>query len=166
MTSNAEKIDIDNRELIKKNNELRIQYYAQTGDKNKSIKGDREILLKQILQAKKKGADMADKHSALKLQVEQLEKDKAQTDAMLSQNQYAQGGRSTAKGKPAMHSNFSAMSKESSSKMLFMRQQANNNRTGTAPKAGQFDRPHTAAMLFPVAGAARPYTGNQAGYFN
>jgi len=46
MTSNAEKIDIDNRELIKKNNELRIQYYAQTGDKNKSIKGDREILLK------------------------------------------------------------------------------------------------------------------------
>ena len=47
-----------------------------------------------------------------------------------------------------------------------MRQQANNNRTGTAPKAGMFDRPHTAAMLFPVAGAARPYTGNQAGYFN
>ena len=29
-----------------------------------------------------------------------------------------------------------------------------------------FDRPHTAAMLFPVAGAARPYTGNQAGYVN
>jgi hypothetical protein len=28
MTSMAEKIDIDNRELIKLNNDLRIQYYA------------------------------------------------------------------------------------------------------------------------------------------
>jgi hypothetical protein len=63
----AEKIDIDNRELIKLNNDLRIQYYAQIGDKNKSIKGDREILLKQILLAKKKGSEMADKHMALKL---------------------------------------------------------------------------------------------------
>jgi hypothetical protein len=53
--------------LIKLNNDLRIQYYAQIGDKNKSIKGDREILLKQILLAKKKGSEMADKHMALKL---------------------------------------------------------------------------------------------------
>ena len=80
---------------------------------------------------------------------------------MLSQNKYGNGRKSTANGgKPGLAPNFSALSKDSSNKMLFMRQQANNNRTGTAPKAGAFDRPHTAAMLFPVAGAARPYTGN------
>ena len=124
MTSMAEKIDIDNRELMKVNNDLRIQYYAQIGDASKSIKGDREILLKSILQAKKKGSDMQDKHAALKARVEAIEKDKAETDAMLSQNKYGNGvnGRSTANTrKPGMQPNFSALSKDSSNKMLFMR---------------------------------------------
>lgn len=43
MTSMAEKIDEDNRKLIKTNNDLRIQYLAQKGQGD--IKGDREILL-------------------------------------------------------------------------------------------------------------------------
>ena len=53
---------------------------------------------------------------------------------------------------------------------LNMRHNVNKGRTGTAPKAAEdlFSRPHTAAMLFQAAqtgGANRPYTGNQAGYF-
>lgn len=69
MTTMAQKIDDDNRKLMKKNGELKIQYLSQMDD--------RDLLLKQIIFHKKENQSIKQRHAEMKAKVEQIKADSA-----------------------------------------------------------------------------------------
>lgn len=58
MTQVAQKIDDDNRVLMKKNQELKIQFLSQ--------ENDRELLLKQLIYQKKESVRLREHHARMK----------------------------------------------------------------------------------------------------
>ena len=76
MSQMAQKIDEDNQILMKKNQELKIQYLSQ--------ENDRELLLKQIIYYKKESQKVKEQHDSLKRKVEEARSEERQQDEMLS----------------------------------------------------------------------------------
>jgi len=64
MTTMAQKIDDDNRKLMQKHSELKIQYLSQSDD--------RDLLLKQIIFHKKENQSLKTKHAEMKAKAEQI----------------------------------------------------------------------------------------------
>ena len=62
MTQVAQKIDDDNRVLMKKNGELKIQFLSQ--------ENDRELLLKQLIYQKKESVRLRELHARKKKQAD------------------------------------------------------------------------------------------------
>lgn len=74
MTQVAQKIDDDNRVLMKKNQELKIQYLSQ--------ENDRDLLIRQLIFHKKENQRIRETHAKMKKQVEQIrEAEKAEEAA-------------------------------------------------------------------------------------
>ncbi len=64
MTSVAQRIDDDNRVLMKKNQELKIQFLSQDNDK--------DLLLRQLIFHKKENVNIRDVHKELRAKVEMI----------------------------------------------------------------------------------------------
>lgn len=77
MSSMAQKIDEDNQNLTKKNQELRIEFLSQ--------ENDRELLLKQIIFHKKINQTQKIKHETLKQSVDELLGTEQQNERILKQ---------------------------------------------------------------------------------
>ena len=80
MTSVAQRIDDDNRVLMKKNQELKIQFLSQDNDK--------DLLLRQLIYHKKENVSIRDEHKELKAKVDKIkEAEKADEAARLLDQQ-------------------------------------------------------------------------------
>ena len=78
MSSMAQKIDEDNQTLIKKNQELKIQYATQDNDT--------VLLKKQITYHKKQGLQLKQQYEELKARVEEQQRLEQHNEQMLHQN--------------------------------------------------------------------------------
>ena len=82
----AQKIDEDNQNLIKKNQELKIEFLSQ--------ENDRDLLLKQLIFHKKANQQIKIKHEQLKQKVDEVQGTESHNEAMLKQepikSQYGQ----------------------------------------------------------------------------
>lgn len=78
MSSMAQKIDEDNQNLMKKNQELKIQFLTQADDK--------ELLMKQILYYKKEGQKIRTEYEQLKAKVDEHKRIEKNNEEMLGQN--------------------------------------------------------------------------------
>lgn len=93
MTSVAQRIDDDNRVLMKKNQELKIQFLSQDNDK--------DLLLRQLIFHKKENVNLRDVHKELRAKVEMIKSaEKADDEAArllemqkMKKNQSSKGGR-------------------------------------------------------------------------
>ena len=64
MTQVAQKIDDENRELMKKNQEYKIQFLSQ--------ENDRDLLLRQLIFHKKENQKIRETHAKMKAQVDKI----------------------------------------------------------------------------------------------
>ena len=100
MSQMAQKIDEDNQILMKKNQELKIQYLSQ--------ENDRELLLQQIIHYKKESQKIKEQHEALKRKVEEARSEERHQEEMLSHQNKPDYGQ-TVGGHPARHEIKSAV---------------------------------------------------------